>query len=192
MYKYLILDSQGKPLAHCVSRDGLEQPIWRLEVDDGDIDQVMSHQFLGVVGTSDQHAAAEGRIVRRKESVVWVEAVRELGEKLRENLRIPVQFDSYLYPVSGTWKGRAPVVGRDLSCGGVAFSCPQPLEVGEIAELVIPVTAQPLVMQIKILRRLPTPGEDDRYAAKFVDMLHEAESMVREAVFSLQLRSIPD
>ena len=62
------------------------------------------------------------------------------------------------------------------------------LEVDEVAEIVIPVTAEPLVLRVKILRERPSPEPIPLYAAEFVDMLREEENMVCEAVFSLQFR----
>ena len=112
-------------------------------------------------------AAAEGRIVRHDGNQVWVEAIRELDGTVRENLRMPVRFESFLYPVSGSWKGRRPIVSRDLSCGGVAFYCKQRLEEGEIAQIVVPVTSQPLLLDLKILRQRPSPEPVPLYAAEF-------------------------
>ena len=80
------------------------------------------------------------------------------------------------------------VLSNDLSCGGVAFFCARKLKVDEVAEIVIPVTAEPLVLRVKILRERPSPEPIPLYAAEFVDMLREEENMVCEAVFSLQFR----
>ena len=189
VYKYLILDSKGRPVVHCTSLDSLSAPMWRLEMSEQDVECVMTHKNICLVGTADNCPAAEGRIVRSKGEMVWVESVRALNEELRENLRIPVRFETFLYPVTGTWKGRRTAISYDLSCGGVAFYCAQPLEAGEIAELVVTVTSQPLVLRVKILRRLPSAEPIPLYAARFVDLVREEESMVREAVFSIQLRS---
>ncbi len=189
VYKYLILDSKGRPVVHCTSLDSLSAPMWRLEMSEQDVECVMTHKNICLVGTADNCPAAEGRIVRSKGEMVWVESVRALNEELRENLRIPVRFETFLYPVTGTWKGRRMAISYDLSCGGVAFYCAQPLETGEIAELVVTVTSQPLVLRVKILRRLPSAEPIPLYAARFVDLVREEESMVREAVFSIQLRS---
>ena len=57
-----------------------------------------------------------------------------------------------------------------------------------MAEVVIPVTAQPLVLRLKVLRRLPSDEPIPLYASQFMGLLREEESMVREAVFSIQLR----
>ena len=34
-YKYLVLDSLGRPVARCMSPEGLDAPVWRLETDTG-------------------------------------------------------------------------------------------------------------------------------------------------------------
>ena len=109
-------------------------------------------------------------------------------EEVRRNLRMPVRFESFLYPVSGRWHGRMPVLSNDLSCGGAAFFCARKLEVDEVAEIVIPVTAEPLVLRVKILRERPSPEPIPLYSAGFVDMLREEENMICEAVFNLQFR----
>ena len=176
-YKYLILDSRGEPVARGSSEDGPDRPVWQLEIDSGDIKNVLSHEYVSLVSTSEKVPAMEGRIMDRRGNVVSVQSVRELGEEVRRNLRMPVRFESFLYPVSGAWKGRVPILSNDLSCGGVAFFCARHLERGETAQIVIPVTTQP-----------PSPEPIPLYAAEFVDMIHDQETMIREAVFSIQLR----
>ena len=59
-------------------------------------------------------------------------------------------------------------------------------------ELVVPITAQPLLLRSEIIRKRPCSREgEEMYAAKFVDMCHDEEMMVREAVFNVQLSSRP-
>lgn len=187
-YKYLILDSRGNAVAHGTSDYDPKGAKWRMVVDDGDLEEVAKHTNLRLVGNSDAVPALEARIVQRDGNVIVLEPLRPLEQALRKNLRIPVRFVSYIYPKSGNWRGRVPIVSKDLSCGGLAFYCPRPLEVGEQVQVVIPVTAQPLLLDLEILRCKSKPGEDYVYAARFLSLLREAESMVREAVFSLQLQ----
>ena len=168
-YKYMLLDSRGAPVAQGVSEDGPEKNVWQLRIAHGDIKRVLGHEYISLVGTSEQFPAMEGRIVRCRDNLVSVESVRMLGEEVRRNLRMPV-------------------LSNDLSCGGAAFFCARKLEVDEVAEIVIPVTAEPLVLRVKILRERPSPEPIPLYAAEFVDMLREEENMVCEAVFSLQFR----
>ena len=178
-YNYLIVDSRGEPVAHGESDDGPERALWEIHVDSGDVKRVLSHEYVSLVSTSE-----EG-------NVISVEAVRRLDEEVRRNLRMPVRFDSYIYPISGAWKGRAPVISNDLSCGGISFFCARPLQVGERVQIVIPITSQPLLLETKILRQRPSGEPIPLYAGSFVDMIHEEERMVREAVFGLQLDGRP-
>lgn len=187
--KYLILDSRGNAVARGISEQAPTEKLWRLRIDDGEIDSVMNHTNITLVGDSEAVPALEGKIVQQEENVILVEPVRRLEESVRQNLRIPVRFASYLYPVSGQWKGRVPIVSFDLSCGGLAFFCPRQLEVGEITEVVIPVTSQPLVLPMRILRLKSSQEEGFFFAGRFINLVREEENMVREAVFSLQLHS---
>lgn len=189
--KYLIIDSRGEPVAHAVSRDGPDRPVWQLEIDGGDLQRVLEHEYISLVSTSEKIPAMEGRIVGRRDNMISVVSVRRLEEQVRANLRMPVRFDSFVYPVSGQWKGRAPIISNDLSCGGISFFCARPLEVGEVVEVVIPVTSQPLLLEGEVLRQRPSATPIPLYAVRFLDMLREEEAMVREAVFSLQLSHSP-
>ena len=134
----------------------------------------------------------EGRVTACHGNMISIAPVRTLGEDVRRNLRIPVRFESFLYPVSGRWRGRVPILSNDLSCGGIAFFCARKLEVGEIAQIVIPVTAQPLLLDLKILRQRPSGEPVPLYAGAFMDLLHDQEKLVREAVFGIQLHYTPD
>ena len=120
-HQYLMIDSRGNPVAHGTSDDGLEKSVWEIQVDSGDIKRVLSHEYVSLVSSSEKVPAMEGRIIRRDGNIISVESVRRLGEDVRRNLRMPVRFESYLYPVSGEWKGRLPILSNDLSCGGDIF-----------------------------------------------------------------------
>lgn len=189
-YKYLILDSKGNAVAHGLSEYNPKDAKWRMVIDDGDLEEVAKHTNLRLVGNSDAVPALEAKIVQRQGNIIVLEPLRSLEEALRNNLRIPVRFVSYIYPRSGSWKGRLPIVSKDLSCGGLAFFCPRQLEIGEQVQVVIPVTTQPLLLDLEILRCRSKPGEDLLYGARFVSLLREEECMVREAVFNLQLKGM--
>lgn len=188
-YKYLILDSGGNAVGHGVSRQNPTEKTWRLEVKDGDIETIMGHTNVTLVSVAEQSPGLEARIIGRRGDQVELELVRTLEEDVRKNLRIPVRFVSYLYPMSGSWKGRVPIVSKDLSCGGLAFYCPRPLDTGETVEVVVPVTTQPLVLPLRILRMRTCPDGETFYAGCFIDLVREEENMVREAVFSLQIQN---
>ena len=75
----------------------------------------------------------------------------------------------------------------DISCGGIAFYGQYGLENGETLEIVIPITANPLVLRCEILRQQTLRNNRAFYAAKFVDMCNDEETLLREAVFRVQL-----
>ena len=107
----------------------------------------------------------------------------------RRNFRVPVQEKSFLYPVDGSWKGRRAIETIDLSCGGIAFYSDSGMNSGDVAEVVIPMTANPLLLQIKLLRKDEVTAERARYAAKFVALQPEEDQMICEAVFNIQLQN---
>lgn len=188
-YKYLILDSRGNAVAHGTSDYDPKGAKWRMVVDDGDLEEIAKHTNLCLVGNSDAVPALEARIVQREGNTIVLEPLRTLEKSVRQNLRIPVAFRSFIYPQSGSWKGREPIVSKDLSCGGLAFYCSRPLERDERVQVVIPITTQPLLLNMQILRIQQEPTGETMYAAQFCSPLREEESMVREAVFGLQLKN---
>ena len=117
-YRYLLVDSRGSPVAHVASDDGPDQPVWRVRAEDGDLKRILSHEYVSLVGVSEGLPAMEGRVSDFRGNVVSIVPVRALGDEVRRNLRIPVRFESFLYPVSGAWRGRSPILSNDLSCGG--------------------------------------------------------------------------
>lgn len=187
LLKYIITDSQNNPLARAILESSPDAPTLQVHILDGGISNVLEHEVVRLIGLSDGTPALAGRILRQREDSLLLEPIAALGESVRQNLRVPIRCESFIYPVTGAWKGRLPILIHDLSCGGVAFFCESPLQAGEIVEVVIPITENPLLVQTKILRTRPSNSNTPLYAAEFVDLVHGVESMIREAVFSLQL-----
>ncbi len=185
--KCLIADSCGVPVAHALLESPTTGSACQVRVLEGAADAVAAYDTVRLIDMGG--GAFIGRIVRRRGDIFVLDRLQPLGREARENLRIPVDFDSFLYPLTGSWQGRLPVKGVDLSCGGIAFFCNHPLDKGERAEIVIPCTEPPLVLEAEILRPLPSPPGKQIYAAKFVNMVNDEEFMVREAVFSIQISS---
>ena len=185
----IIADSENEPLAHGIVKNPPSDTVWRVQIPDNEIQQVLEHEFVQFIGMSEDLPPMAGRLLCREGNLLLIEPVSELGENARKNLRVPVRFDSFLHPVSGSWRGRLPITCHDLSCGGIAFFCDQPLEIGEVAEVVIPITTQPLLLHIQILRIRPSNSKIPLFAARFVNMIHDQEILVREAVFSQQIRN---
>lgn len=190
---YLLLDSRNAPLARGELLTEPDAPTLQVRVLDGKISDVMDHEEIQLVPMGTNGASLLGRIVRSRNDNIMLQKLQSLDNDMRQNLRIPTDFHSFIYPVSGQWRGRRRIEAKDLSCGGVAFFCADPLQVGEQVEVIIPVTSQPVILQCKILRERPSEEEraDVLYAGKFVEMCADEEMVVREAVFNIQLQDRP-
>ena len=191
---YLMLDSRGTPIA----RGRLSGPVtgqyWQITVLDGKIDEILAHKKLKLLSITDSGPSYQGSIVRSRNDMIQleVEKLNADAADMRKNLRVLVRFKSFIYPVTGRWRGRREGESHDLSAGGIAFFTDHSLEVGEQLELVVPVTTQPLVLSCQLLRMRPTERSDTLlYAAKFLELCDDEESMLRESVFNLQLRGRP-
>ncbi len=184
---YLVLDSGGAPLAQAVLESPLEADMLQIRVLHGAVDRVTAHRELMLVGLDDDAPDRRGRIARVRGDRLVILPTAALGPKARENVRIASDFESYIYPVSGEWRGRRPIKGHDVSCGGVAFHCEEPLQVHEIVELVLPVTDEPLLLQAEILRTMPTQDPLPLYGTKFRPLLLDEELLIRKAVFSIEV-----
>ena len=109
-----------------------------------------------------------------------------MTEQQRRNFRVPVEMDSFVYPIGKRWSGRRKIRTIDVSCGGIAFYTDPGLEVGEVVEVVLPMTANPLIERIELLRKERVTWERVCYTGKFIALRPEADKMICEAVFGIQ------
>lgn len=188
--KYLILDKQGKPLAGAEGKTTPQQKTMVLTVEETMLDMLLGYDYVQLVSSASHVPPVEARILGGRGDRLEVEKLRSIDDNIRQNLRMPVRFLSYLYPLSGLWEGRREIVSNDLSCGGIAFYSRQPLQEGEKVEVVIPITTEPLVLRARILRQKSSPSGIVLYAAAFDNLTPGEEAMVREAVFSLQIDAV--
>ena len=187
---YLILDSKGTPLANAVLESPPNSEVLQIRILGGKEEAVAAHREIQLIGMDDSTPNRVGVIIRQRDDKMVIQPTAALGPAARENLRILTDFESVMYPVTGRWKGQRTFKAKDLSCGGIAFWSGIPLEERAIVEMVLPVTDSPLVVKTQVLRRL----EDDStelplYASKFVDLIQDEESLIRKAVFSIQIDS---
>ena len=193
---YLLLDSRGTALAQVRPQGPAVTggSLWQLEVLNDKIDLVLKHKKFKLMSIEDSSPSYEGTLVRSRNDIIQLEVKKTAasGNDMRKNLRVPVSVDSFIYPLTGGWLGRRKVRTQDLSCGGAAFFTDHSLRGGERFEIVIPVTSQPLVVAGEILRVRPS-GESGSilYASKFVGLCNDEETLLREAVFNLQLSGRP-
>ena len=186
---YLMLDSQNNPIApgQMVSPPGDE--MLQVLVLENKIDDVARHEIIHLIAMGSDDASLQCQVLRERGDKVILKRIAALDPEVRRNLRVPVKFDSFVYPITGSWRGRRSVQSLDLSCGGVAFRGEAGLAEGEQVELVVPTVEAPLIMRCQILRVKELQDEKRLYATKFIDMCEDEEVTVRETVFSLQLQS---
>lgn len=188
---YLLLDSVNNPLARGKMEGPAGDTIFQMLVLDNDVEKVARHEVIVLMSMSGNEPPLQCRIVRQRGDRVALEKIASLDPDLRRNLRVPIKFDTFIYPITGQWRGRRAVQSIDLSCGGVAFYGDEGLEVEEKLEMVIPVTEEPVILRCQILRKQALRNDKLLYAVKFVDMCEDEEVTVREAVFSIQLENRP-
>ena len=193
---YLLLDSKGVPLAQARPQGpaSMSGDLWQLVVLDDKIDLVLEHKQFKLMSITDASPSYEGTLMRSRNDMIQLEVRKTAtsGNDMRKNLRVPVRVRSFIYPLTGGWPGRREVETNDLSCGGVAFFTDHSLQMGELFEIVIPVTSEPLVVRGEILRMRPSDkGGSILYASKFIDLCNDEETLLREAVFNLQLSGRP-
>ncbi len=187
---YLILDTQNKALANGELASPPGTSPMRLNILDNKVDNVMKHQVITLFSASTDELPIQCRILRQRGDAVLVEKIATLDPEVRRNLRVPVKFDSFVYPLAGSaWRGRVPVQSIDLSCGGIAFYAGHTFESHEQMEIVVTPTEEPVILHCEILRQQELQNGRYMYATKFVDMCEDEEVVVREAVFSLQLQA---
>ncbi len=203
----MIFGKKKKDPAACVLMDSLSRVLGkgriesrqggvvRVKLKEGSVKEVLRAHKVQVVPSGEDTTPVLARVIDCDDKdVITFNTLRELkGESMRTNLRMPVDFVSFAYPLSGPDKARAAIRANDLSGGGLSFYCALSLSPGDLLEVVIPVTRiAPLLLKCQILRKGGSNGEYTFYAAKFVDIIDEQESLVREAVFRAQVQVIRD
>ncbi len=187
---YLILDTQNHALANGELATPADAVPMRLNVLHNKVDNVMAHEVITLFSSSSEELPIQCRILRQRGDTVLLEKIATLDPEVRRNLRVPVKFDTFLYPLpSSSWGGRRTAKSIDLSCGGIAFYADCQLELHEQMEIVVTPTEEPVILRCEILRKQELQNDRFMYATKFVDMCEDEEVVVREAVFSLQLQS---
>lgn len=187
----VLLDSST---SRVVARGTLESPPDGLNIQvnitEGNAQDVINAEHVQIVPADESITPKLGHVISRRVNLLTLEPLRDLvGNEVRENLRMPVDFETFIYPTDGT-PGRYRCKANDLSCGGISFFSIYEFTPGQLIEIVIPITRiTPLLVPAKILRSKPDVGATF-YAAQFQELLNEQESMIREAVFNVQLQSI--
>ena len=186
----VLLTSGNVPLARGVIRQS-SGSLFQVEILDGKAADVERHEVIHLVGAGgEKPPQVQCHLTGLRGDVAVLEKMSELDPEFRRSLRVPTRFDSFVYPISGSWKGRMAIQSIDLSCGGIAFYGPDGMEIGETAEVVVPTQAEPILVTMQILRKHALKNKT-YYAAKFTALQSEEDRLICERVFSLQLSCRP-
>ena len=186
---YLLLNDEDTPVARALLVTAPDAKELRVKILDGDIDEsgdVAEHKLVTLVGMVKTIPSLQGEVLEVSRDMLRLRPV-ESKEDVRDVLRVDVAFETLLYPLDCKWTGRRKAEFIDLSCGGAAFFCDEPMRRGDAVEVVIPITPQPLVMCCRILRAWTKEGRSC-YAVRFFNMCHDEEKLLCETVFGIQLK----
>lgn len=193
MEQYLILDCDQSSLTTGTMRTPANAEIIELEIPDGDSELLEGEQQLQFIGYSPNTPSFLGEIVRIRSSRVSVRYLQRLGEVSEETLQVEHHFDSFVYPISGDWKGRYPISVSRLGCGGISFTSDYVLKSREMIEVVIPVKdGEALLLCGKIV--YPTSADAPsntlpyQYKLKFISGVEDMEVLVRKEVMYRQIK----
>lgn len=185
-HTYLLLDGRNTPLAKGILIGSAQTEMLQIRVLEDRVGEVTRHEVVQLLGIDDDRAL-KCRLVRSRNNDVVLERLEIIDPVVRNNLRIPVCFNSFLYTIEEHPQKRHTIRSVDLSCGGIAFYSMCNLQAGARAEVVLPITEQPLIAHIKVLRVNELKNGSSLYAAKFEDLCHDEEAMIRRAVFGIQI-----
>ncbi len=183
---YSLMDSNSRLIARGTHHEFESQYLF-FTLFEGDVKAVEAAKIIQVVPQDKSLPPQMTRYAGFRNGIVALEPMREVGAAMRKNFRVPVSFESFVYPAS---RPRSTLRSVDLSCGGIAFHSPCVLATGEVFEIVIPlVSEEPLLVRAEALRGRTDPGQGNFYACKFVDLIDDEETLLREAVFAIQISS---
>lgn len=183
---YSLMDSNSRLLARGTHHEFESQYLFFTLIE-GDLIDIEQANIIQVVPQDNSLPPQMTRYAGCRNNIVALEPMRQAGAAIRKNFRVPVVFDSYVYPASGP---RSPMRSVDLSCGGIALHSPHVFTPHEVFEVVVPlISEEPLLLHAEALRARADPGMGNFYACKFVDLIDDEESLLREAVFAIQIKS---
>lgn len=120
-----------------------------------------------------------------------VEEVLETVQR-RQDLKVPIEVEVEVRGVSappGFDLTDKPFTGltRNVSAGGIYFSCELPIISGTILELRLTLTNKPLVLQARVLRQEELPPKKRKlqfgYGCQFMELKPQAEAELRSFTF---------
>ncbi|MFI3253358.1 MAG: hypothetical protein R3Y63_03320 [Eubacteriales bacterium] len=190
--EYLIMDEDHSSLTQGVLRSGGSSPILEFEIPENDVPRLDGHVNLQFLSFDEGYPSFEGKVTRRRGNRMAVEKGSSLGEAPLENLRVPFDHDTYVYPVSGTWQGRVTVKTDTLSCGALSFFSPRPFTGQELVEVAVHIREGALLVRGKIINQKEEASGQYYCVTKFMSGVDDIERMIRREVLYLQLKERDD
>lgn len=120
-----------------------------------------------------------------------VEEVMETVQR-RQDLKVPVEVEIEVRGIAappGFELTSEPFPGltRNISAGGIYFSCGLPIISGSTIEIRLSLTGRPMVVQARVLRQEELPPKKKKlqfgYGCQFIDLKPQVESELRSFTF---------
>lgn len=186
---YVITGKNRTPLARAMVYGDPDAEAWQAELVSGEADDVLAEETVELVRLGEVMYTLVGRVVGQTDGRILLDRIIGRSGDARRSLRVPIDYDTYIYSADGTWKGRCLVQCKDLSCGGIAFYLPMQLTLGERVDVVVRTEEEPLVVRGEVLRELPMRGDLHGYAVCFRELCPDEDTLLCREVFGVQLRA---
>lgn len=130
----------------------------------------------------------EAEVYQVKGEKLFVENLKNITAQLRSDLKMKVSYKSTVRMIDAISPLNINIQSRDISCGGICFQTEQDLMTTELYETVIPITHDPIILKFRIIRKIFDKEKNVYvYGARFIDLKHNEERMLRQAIFRLQM-----
>ena len=186
---YVITGKLHMPIARAMIYGDPDADEWQAELVSGEEETVLDEDVVELVRLADDMYTIIGRVKGKKDGRILLERVMGRSGDARRSLRVPIGYDTYIYPADGAWEGRCLVKCKDLSCGGIAFHLPMTLALGTSVDVVVRTQEEPLVVRGEVLREIEKKDGMDGYAVCFRDICPDEDALLCKEVFGVQLRA---
>lgn len=134
----------------------------------------------------------QGNIEIKGNTIFFTDVVN-ISAQMRKEIKIKIHVETDFIRTFPENKEKIPVtipiVTNDISCGGMGFASKTNLNKEGTYEVVIPITSDPIIVDVSIVRKEFQPDKNQYvYGSKFLDLNIVEERMLREAIFKLQMR----
>ncbi|NLK37281.1 MAG: PilZ domain-containing protein [Epulopiscium sp.] len=130
----------------------------------------------------------EAEVYQVKGEKLFVENLKNITAQLRSDLKVRVSYKSSVRVIDSASPLNINIQSRDISCGGICFQAEQDLMTTELYETVVPITQDPIILKLRIIRKVFDKEKNVYvYGARFVELKHNEERMLRQAIFRLQM-----